>query len=193
MKKVISLFKRDYEGTRLVYNEIVPGAEWVQAGEGIATIKIDGTSCLIENGKIYKRYDVKKGRAVPNGFIPAQDPDPMTGHWPGWVEILRNDPSDQWHVEAFDNQNINTIYDGTYELIGPKVQGNPYNLSQHELVKHGSWSFREDPPRTFDELKEFFSQNPIYEGIVWHHPNGDMVKIKRRDFGLLWPIPEDKK
>lgn len=31
MKKVISLFKRDYEGTRQVYDEIVAGAEWVVA------------------------------------------------------------------------------------------------------------------------------------------------------------------
>ena len=25
------------------------------------------------------------------------------------------------------------------------------------------------------------------EGIVWHHPDGRMVKIKARDFGLPWP------
>lgn len=43
MRKVISLFKRDYEGTRLVFDEVVEGAEWVVAGEGIATRKWDGT------------------------------------------------------------------------------------------------------------------------------------------------------
>ena len=44
MKKIISLFKRDYGGespkglgNRLCYDEIVEGAEWVVAGEGIAT------------------------------------------------------------------------------------------------------------------------------------------------------------
>jgi hypothetical protein len=37
MKKIPSLFKRDYEGTRLVYDKIVPGTEWVPAGEGVAT------------------------------------------------------------------------------------------------------------------------------------------------------------
>lgn len=41
MKKIVSLFKRDYKGDRLVYNEIVPGTDWVLAGEGIATIKYD--------------------------------------------------------------------------------------------------------------------------------------------------------
>jgi hypothetical protein len=34
MKKIISLFKRDYEGNRQVYNEVVPGAEWVTNGGG---------------------------------------------------------------------------------------------------------------------------------------------------------------
>ena len=25
------------------------------------------------------------------------------------------------------------------------------------------------------------------EGIVWHHPDGRMAKIKARDFGIQWP------
>jgi hypothetical protein len=24
------------------------------------------------------------------------------------------------------------------------------------------------------------------EGIVWHHPDGRMVKIKKKDFGYKW-------
>ena len=44
MKKIISLFQRNYEGDRLVRDELVPGAEWVAAGEGVATRKWDGTS-----------------------------------------------------------------------------------------------------------------------------------------------------
>ena len=76
MKKIISLFQRNYEGDRLVRNETVPGAEWVLSGEGVATRKFDGTCCMIEQGVFYKRYDVKKGRTKPDGFISAQDPDP---------------------------------------------------------------------------------------------------------------------
>lgn len=34
MNKIISLFKRDYEYTRLIYDEVVEGAEWVIQGEG---------------------------------------------------------------------------------------------------------------------------------------------------------------
>ena len=71
MKKIPSLFKRDYgEGQRLVYDEIVPGTEWVVAGEGVATRKFDGTCCMIKDGEIYRRYDLKKGRTRPEGFIP---------------------------------------------------------------------------------------------------------------------------
>lgn len=40
-----------------------------------------------------------------------------------------------------------------------------------------------DPPRRFDLLREWFRGKNI-EGIVWHHPDGRMVKIKKKDFGL---------
>ena len=54
MRKIISLFQRNYDGDRLVRNEVVPGAEWVLAGEGIATRKYDGTCCMVRDGKLYK-------------------------------------------------------------------------------------------------------------------------------------------
>ena len=62
MKKIISLFMRNYDSDRLVRNEVTPGAEWVIEGEGKATRKYDGTCCLIKNNKLYKRYDAKKGK-----------------------------------------------------------------------------------------------------------------------------------
>jgi hypothetical protein len=188
MQKIISLFKRDYKGTRQVYDEIVPGAEWVVAGEGMPTVKIDGTSCLVQNGMLYKRYDAKKGRMPPFNFIPAQDPDPVTRHWPGWVPCNEADRGDRWHFEAF-HAAAPVLFDGTYELIGPKVQGNPYGLSVHRLVMHGSWRFDCDVPRDFGGLKAFLESHPV-EGIVWHHPDGRMVKIKARDLGLPWPVSD---
>lgn len=183
MKKIISLFMRDYGGTRQVYNEIVPGAEWVANGEGIATMKIDGTSCLIQSGKLFKRYDAKGNKTPPDGFIPAQDPDPETGHWPGWVAV-GDGPEDKWHREALIF--ADELPDGTYELIGPKVQGNPYKNDTHRLIPHGRDVINPEPPRTFYELFEWFNENKV-EGVVWHHPDGRMVKIKRRDFGYKWP------
>lgn len=70
--------------------------------------------------------------------------------------------------------------DGTYELCGPKVQGNPLNLPRHTLIRHGSTELP-DVPRDFDGLKAFLKDFP-HEGVVWHHPDGRMVKIKRKDF-----------
>jgi hypothetical protein len=198
LKKIISLFKRDYENnSRLVYNEIVEGAEWVIAGEGIATRKFDGTCCLIHEGKLYKRYDCKNGKTPPDGFIPSQEPDPITGHFPGWILCDEGNNDDRWRFEALSNlKNIVeramksgiSIHeavddkDGTYELCGPRINKNPEKFKEHIFILHGNVKYF-DCPRTFEGLKEWFKGKDI-EGIVWHHEDGRMVKIKKKDFGL---------
>lgn len=175
MQKIISLFQRNYDGDRLVRDEIVPGAEWVQAGEGTATQKHDGTCCLVRGGRLFKRYEVKKGKKPPQNFEAASDMDANTGKQQGWVPV-GDGPEDRWHREAFAGQR-----DGTYELCGPKVQGNPEGLGSHELIPHGSVTV--EAPRTFSELRGWFTDRDI-EGVVWHHSDGRMVKIKAKDFGI---------
>ena len=183
MEKIISLFQRNYETDRLVRNELVPGAEWVTTGEGIATEKIDGTACMIRAGLLYKRYDAKRGKKPPIGFEPAQDtPDEVTGHWPGWVPVGQ-EPESKWHRQGFANSPH--CDNGTYELIGPKVQGNKYRLDKHVLRLHGDVILNYVPV-TFEGIRGYLAAHPQFEGIVWHHPNGRMVKIKRRDYGLTW-------
>lgn len=185
MRKIISLFQRNYEGDRLVRDEVVPGAEWVLAGEGRPTEKIDGTSCLVQDGKLFKRYDAKHGKTPPAGFLPAQPtPDPVTGHWPGWLPVDETRPEDRWHWQAWQGTVIG-LPDGTYELVGPKVQGDPYQLLVHSLVPHGQSEIPGNP-RTYEAIKAFLAAHRL-EGIVWHHEDGRMVKIKARDFGLTWP------
>lgn len=179
MKKVISLFQRNYDGDRLVRNEIVPGAEWVISGEGVATQKWDGTCCMMRDGDLYKRYDAKHGKTPPVGFEPAQEPDPVTGHWPGWIKVSSDKPDDKWHMEVRSKA---ALPDGTYELCGPKIQGNPEGLGEHVLIPHGKHPLPECP-RDFDGLRSYLSMKGI-EGIVWHHPDGRMVKIKAKDFGI---------
>lgn len=183
MQKIISLFQRNYEGDRQVRDEVVPGAEWVINGEGVATRKWDGTCCKIENGILYKRYDAKHGKTPPEGFIPAQDPDPVTGHWPGWLKVSGAN-EDKWFREGFDNTAVNTNQNSTYELVGPRINGNKEGFDSHRLLIHGGMVLK-DAPRTFAELKEWFKDQDI-EGIVWHHPDGRMVKIKKKDFGYKW-------
>ncbi len=177
MKKIKSLFMRNYETDRLVRDEVVSGAGWVIDGKGTATEKIDGTCCMIKGGKLYKRYDYKPGRKCPPDFEFACDPDPVTGRAAGWVPVT-DEPQDKWHKSV----DISFLKDSTYELVGPKVQGNPYRLKEHYLLKHGEHTL-ENAPRTFQEIKKFFADVKI-EGIVWYRENGDMVKIKARDFGF---------
>lgn len=182
MKKIISLFKRDYEGNRQVYDEVVEGAEWVIQGEGVATVKYDGTCCMVRDGKLYKRYEVKVGGTPPSDFEPANEIDPNTGKQQGWRPVGEG-PDDKWHRQAFTPGTV----DGTYELVGPKVQGNPHQYPAHKLIPHGSHVV--NAPRTFQDIRNWFcGGGDTFEGIVWHHPDGRMVKIKRRDFGLKWPI-----
>ncbi len=184
MKKIISLFQRNHDGDRLVRDEVTPGAEWVLAGEGLATVKYDGTACIIRYGELFRRYDRKSGRAAPDGWEPCElVPDPNTGHWPGWVPV-GDGPEDQYHREAL----FNTLPDGPYELCGPKVQGNPHRLTYHILRPHGH-ACLPIAALNYDAIREHLRHAHI-EGIVWHHADGRMVKIKRRDFGLEWPVEE---
>lgn len=192
MKKIPSLFERNYDGDKLVRDEVVPGSEWVLAGEGVATRKWDGTAALVAepapgNLTIYKRYDrkLKDGeyKPAPEGWFECQDPDPKTGHWPGWTPCNRQSPEDRWFFEAFDAVDVGP-YVGTYEVIGPKINGNPERVQTHVLMRHGSSVIPEDQyTRSYDGIKRYLSIHDL-EGIVWHHPDGRMVKIKAKDFGL---------
>lgn len=198
MQKIISLYKRDYEGTRLVFDEVVPGAEWVFKGEGIATEKFDGTACMLRGGQLFKRYDRKrkgdKYKAAPPAWEPAQEPDSITGHWPGWLPVGDGN-ADQWHragLSAIKARRLASgimepMSDGTYELVGEKINANPYKMTGHSLWRHGAVEIP-DCPVYFNDLKEWFANINI-EGVVWHHPDGRMVKIKRKDFGYGWPDP----
>ena len=176
MKKIISLFQRNYDGDRFVRDEVVPGAEWVIAGEGIATRKWDGTCCMVRGGKLFKRYEVKPGKTPPSDFEPANTIDENTGKQQGWRPV-GDGPEDKYHREAF----VGEIPDGTYELVGPKIQANPEQFGAHVLIPHGKHAV--DAPRTFSGLRDWFGAAGI-EGVVWWHPDGRMVKIKAKDFGI---------
>ncbi len=188
MKKIPSLFRRDF---RQVFDEVVPGSEWVLRGEGRATEKFDGTACRVFDGLLWKRYARKRNKKTgehkpaPEGWIGCEpEPDQHTGHWPGWVPI-NDGPDDRWHREAWER---GPYKDNTFELVGPKVQGNPYGLHSHQLWAHGDvidLDTLEGLCPDFDSIQAYLEARVI-EGIVWHHPDGRMVKIKRKDFGFQW-------
>ena len=186
MKKISTLFKKDPANLGRVIKQINPENEWVFNGEAIATRKFDGTACAIIEGELYKRYDVKKGRQVPDGAIPCQEADPITGHHPHWVKCNRSNNEDKYHFEAFDDlQMRQTLINGTYEFIGEKINGNREKIGGHKLVRHGCEVLKL-PSLKFDDLRKYLSDpsNDI-EGIVFHHKlDGRMCKLRKSDFGI---------
>jgi hypothetical protein len=185
MKKISSLFARDPNNPRILTDDYHPAAAWVVAGEGVATRKWDGTAVLVRSGLLFARYDVKRGKAAPAGFEPAQDPDPNTGHHPGWVPAER--PEDKWIRAAAEA--AGSLDDGTYEACGPKINGNPEGLADHRLIRHGH-DVLDAVPCDKEALVDFFRANNI-EGVVWWRRANDdaceKVKITAEALGVRRP------
>lgn len=190
MKKIPTLFKREFEGHNIV--RVLPelsdeSLRWVLDGEGIATVKIDGACCAIINGQFYKRYDAKNGKPIPEGAIKCQEEaDPVTGHLPCWVKVDFNNPADRWFVEAerdTDYLSFQLVEFRTYEAIGKHFNGNPYNLDYDTLIPHGEEIIEVE--RTFEGIKKYLEENYI-EGIVFWKDGEPKCKIKRSDFGFPW-------
>ena len=188
MKKIPTVFTRIYEGHRIlgIRDEITPGGE-LAFYQGIATIKVDGSCCAIIGEKFYKRYDAKKGKKPPVGAIPSCDPDPVTGHWPHWIEVDPSNPNYKWLAEAFNNSRKMgmELENGTYEAIGPHFQGNPYELDDDILIKHGIMLAHVN--RDFESISQWLNDNAV-EGLVFWLDGEPVCKIKRTDFGYEWPV-----
>ena len=178
MKKIPTIFQRNPENMSQISKKIHPDCKWVFSGEGVATQKYDGTCCRIENGTLFKRREIKKGKKIPEQFIIEQY-DANTEKRFGWRPVSQKTNEDKWHRSAFTGDEP----DGTYELCGPKIQKNLEKLETHKLIPHSKAKQFHDCPRDYDALKVWL-QNKDIEGIVWHHSDGRMAKIKKRDFGL---------
>jgi hypothetical protein len=168
MQKIPTMYNRDE--TRPGH-PVIPGVKpecaWVEAGEGIATRKLDGQNVKIVAGQLWKRQKPKD-----------RDYDEAS-----YALCRRDDPGARYLFEAFDRTDKNI--DGICEVIGPKIQGNPEHVERHELwyVVPPDVKLFVDAPRTFGALRDWLAAHP-YEGVVFHHPDGRMAKIKRRDFGM---------
>ena len=200
MIKIPCLFERDFANKRrpVLLTTVTDGCDWALTDIGIATRKRDGTACMVKAGKLFKRFDVRtsRGASVPVGAIPCiAAPDPVTGHWPHWVEV-GSEPESKWHREAWTGLRASdgsryrpamVLRDGTYELCGPKFGANPEKLVEHVFFLHGA-EILDRVPRDWEGLRAYLSEKPI-EGIVFHHrTTGAMCKIRRDDYGLEWPI-----
>jgi hypothetical protein len=180
--------RKEIDGRYLITSEINPGYEWVFTDETVKAIeKLHGTnvSILIIEGAVVEAYNrteripfINKGKAfITQGLLNSKER--------GYIEFLP------------DGQHFG-------ELVGPKVNGNPYNLKEHLWIpfesyaqKHLMYKSWGKYPKTFDTISAWFEKDLLalfyainndgdrkgfVEGIVFTHPNGSLAKIRRDMF-----------
>lgn len=182
MIKIPTIFKRDYSKTYQVLPDPNPECVWVFEGQGKVYRKWQGMAAMIQDGKYYKRCIIKKDQIVPAYFILCTY-DQRAEKQFGWQPVDFENPQDQYYVEAYNSYSYEAVMpDGTYELIGPKILGNPEKVDSHQLINHTAWEVT-NITRTYKDIKYFLSVNN-FEGLVFHN-NGQMAKIKKKDFGMV--------
>ena len=176
------------------YNTFANGMNWVVNGDGIATILYDGRPAFIEAQRVFRRFDLKKGDPQPSGFklfmvSAAEHSRYLDGSYDvkrGWLRVLfGSEPMEQdipyLEAHAAWTKGQTGMNDGLYECIETP--------DGFRFVSHtGDESILDGVKRTFEGMFDFLREcKPPIKGIVFHHPDGRMAKIRRKDFGLKWP------
>lgn len=184
MEKIKTIFERDWEGNKGVVDKHLIPPEVL--AECVATEKLDGTNVrltiragtLVRLEKRRNPSKIEKARGIEE---------------PWYVDADEYAPNDKFMWEAARNTVLTGIPDGEYsgEALGPSIQGNPLNLDTHIVVlfSRGEAPVFEGVPTDFTALKDWlpnqkskFGNDAPIEGVVWHHPDGRMFKIKTKDF-----------
>jgi hypothetical protein len=182
MKKIPTLFIRDEENRHYVTQEPNPECAWVFAGEGVATRKYDGTCVMFDGVRWWARREVKPGKPVPENFR-EENFDEITQKRMGWVPIEESSFIKPFEEAEKSANGFGQWPVGTYELCGPKINGNPEGYEEHVLVEHASAVRLDFPDRSYDGIRLTIKNWPRrYEGVVFHHEDGRMAKIKAKDF-----------
>ena len=117
-------------------------------------------------------------------------------------------------LNSYKKGYMDLLLDGQHfgELIGPKVNGNPYKLTEHLWIpfetfgqKHLRYKSWGKYPKDFETISEWFKDlMPLYalmkdqkeggfvEGVVFTHPDGRMAKL-RCDMFDWWNGKEHKR
>lgn len=194
MRKMPTLFLRDPEDRKHVLTDVNPECQWVLDGHGIPRRKLDGTCVMLDvSGEWWARREVKPGKTPPPRFVKVET-DKVTDKTVGWEPMTQSSFA-KYHAEALANAEDADVADnphpdrwpaGTYELIGPKVNGNPERREVHELVFHEYSNAIYLPVRSYDIIRECvlrLSRESGMEGIVFNYGDGiRFAKIKARDF-----------
>lgn len=163
MRKIPTIFLRDYKlKCTPVTDEINPECQWVFDGEGIATRKIDGVNVKIEDGLAYIRIK-------PSAFDYTE----------AEYELFTGD--NKYLRSAIQSREIE---DGIYEAYGEGIRGNAEKVEGYHMVRIDPVDMAlsiQGVPRSYRGLMGYLSTHDI-EGIVFHHRDGRMAKIKTKDF-----------
>jgi len=196
MPKLQSPFKRviNDKGEYVVIDQVEEGYEWVWGPEVMAIEKLHGTnvSILIDKGVIVNIWNRTERVPIFNKGKKFIVEGVLNSYERGYMEFLP------------DGQHFG-------ELIGPKVNGNPYKLKEHLWIpfstycqKHLRYKSWGKYPKDFNTISEWFKNDllPLYalkhgdkegfvEGIVFTHPDGRMAKLRKdmfdwaRDKGIM--------
>jgi hypothetical protein len=186
MRKIKTIFDRNWETNRKVNAQLVVDFDFENA---TATEKLDGMNIrlTIRNHTVVR---VEKRRNPSK----VQKQQGISEPW--YVDTDEFGTADKWIFDAVNNTDFSQVPDGEWsaEALGKNIQGNPLNLSNNQVFIFSLPKWREkialaNVPTTFEALKAWLPQqksklgnNTGIEGIVWHHPSGEMVKIKVKDF-----------
>lgn len=189
MKKIKTIFERDWKGNGKILNQPAPGVslEMLELDKTVvATEKLDGTNVRItvRNETVVR---VEKRRNPDK----IQKQKGITEPW--YVDASEYESQDKWIFDGLKNTDFTHIPDGEWsgELLGKDVQGNPLNLENNRIVffSLGQAPVFEDVPTSYEELREWLPKQKSkvgndcgIEGIVWHCADGSMYKIKTKDF-----------
>lgn len=187
MKKIPLLFKIEYNPEPNVLDQYNDGVDELFIQNCIPYILLDGSSFLVKDGKLYKRYDNKKLKKIEDDWIFCYRDDKHNIYW---VPVSSNNVSDKYHCLI----DVSKYKDGTYELINRNISGfieteKPLFLSHTD--KRMQWyldDYKEKMvnPRRFKYfIENVFNDYPFYKGIVFHSTIDDrMFKIRLKDFGI---------
>lgn len=186
MRKISTIFERNWETDRKVNAQLIVDFDFEHA---VATEKLDGTNIrvTVRNG-IVVRSEKRRNPSKQQKQAGIVDP------W--YVDINEHSPEDKWMMAAINGTDFSAVPDGEWpaEALGKNIQGNPLQLEGNQVFIFSLPDWRErilltDAPHTFSELREYLNTKKscvgndcLMEGVVWHHPDGSMVKIKRKDF-----------
>ena len=176
MKKIPTLFKRDEENRKYVTDELAV----LLPDDSVSTEKIDGTCVMFDGKRWWARRELKPGASEPGGWQFVNF-DETTEKTIGW-EPAENSGFYKYLLEAIELEDA--AEQGTYELYGPKINGNPGGIEQHRLYRHGSRIpvYSWNPGWTADVVKRWVLALPAHvEGIVWWNEGEPIAKLKKRD------------